>query len=62
MIALDTVCGETPARRATMARVTWLPLGEGLLVERGIRVSGVRGFEAWFCELDLSVPKALSAL
>ena len=58
LIAFDTVCGETPARRATVARVTWPPLAEGLLLERGMRLSDVlRSYG-----LRFSVPKALSSL
>ncbi|GHH07656.1 hypothetical protein GCM10018780_41730 [Streptomyces lanatus] len=39
LIAFDTVCGETPARRATIARVAGPPLAEEFLLERGMRLS-----------------------
>ncbi|GGZ66894.1 hypothetical protein GCM10010344_37160 [Streptomyces bluensis] len=49
MIAFDTVCEETPARRATIARVTGPLLAEELVLERGMRVSDVqRKRRAWF--------------
>lgn len=42
LIAFDTVCDETPARRATIARVTGPPLAEELLLERGMRLSDLQ--------------------